>query len=386
MPDEIKKLAIVGASVRAATFSALRAGYEVVAADLFADADLQRECSATAIRGYPEALADWLAGVECDAWLYTGALENHAELISRMAKLRPLLGNSSGALRAVRNPLVLQTVLQTEGVSFPETVDSSTRLPLDGSWLCKTYRGASGSGVWLLFGAEARDRAEKEKAFYQRFVSGISAAAVFVCSPAGSRVLGVTRQLVGDARASAKPWHYAGSIGPLPVSKEVQSQLAKLGELFSTRFQLRGLVGVDLVIADNRAWILEINPRYTSSAEIVERTCGESLIVTHVAACQGRSEAPSLSLPKPDGIVHGKIVVYAKRDVEVSDRFHTWAIDQSAVDAEQCLLADIPSAGQQISSGQPVLTVFGSGAASDIEAELGRRVFDVESKLYQQLG
>jgi uncharacterized protein len=380
MPEPIKKLAIVGASVRAAAFSALRAGYEVVAADLFADADLSRECSATCIRGYPESLADWLASAECDAWLYTGALENHAELISRMSKLRPLLGNSGGALRAVRNPLVLQTVLQTAGLAFPETVDSSARLPLDGSWLCKTYRGASGSGVWLLFGADARTRAEKENAFYQRFVSGVSAAAVFACSPAGAQVLGVTRQLVGDARAGAKPWHYAGSIGPLPVNKEIQSQLARLGELLSARFQLRGLVGVDLVIADNRAWVLEINPRCTSSAEIVERVCGENLMEAHVAACLGPSATLGLS-PTSDGMAHGKIVVYAKRDVTISDQFYAWAIDQSAVDAEQCRLADIPAARQTLSAGQPILTVLASAPPAEIEAELGNRISEVESRL-----
>jgi predicted ATP-grasp superfamily ATP-dependent carboligase len=382
MPDEIKKLAIVGASARAAAFSAIRAGYDVVVADLFADADLERECNVTRVRGYPEALADWLASVQCDAWLYTGALENHAELISRMGKRRPVLGNSSGALRAVRNPLVLQTVLQTGGVSFPETVDSSARLPLDGSWLCKTYRGASGSGVWLLFGVDARERAEREKAFYQRFVSGVSAAAVFVCAPTGSRLLGVTRQLVGDARAGAKPWHYAGSIGPLPVSKEIHAQLTSLGELLSSRFQLRGLVGVDLVIADNRAWVLEINPRYTSSAEIVERARGDNLISLHVAACQGQLPSQGPSAIKNDADLHGKIILYAKRDLEVPANFYFWAMDQSTVEADRCRLADIPAAGQKISAGHPVLTVFASASTSDIEAELGRRISDVELRLY----
>ncbi len=90
----LKRLAIAGASVRAAAFSALRAGYDVVTADLFADADLRAHCDATRIEaGYPEALADWLAATECDGWLFTGALENHHELINAMAKLRPLMGS-----------------------------------------------------------------------------------------------------------------------------------------------------------------------------------------------------------------------------------------------------------------------------------------------------
>ena len=147
MTDRIRKLAIVGASARAAAFSAIRAGYEVVAADLFADADLARVAAVTRISNYPEGLADWLAATECDAWMYTGALENYPDLVDRMAAIRPLLGNSGAPLRDVRDPMKLQLALTGAGMLFPETRTSPAGLPLDGSWLCKTYGGASGSGV-----------------------------------------------------------------------------------------------------------------------------------------------------------------------------------------------------------------------------------------------
>src|SRR5882672_6712717 len=107
MTARVQKLAIVGASARAAAFSALRSGYQVVAADLFADADLQRACPVTRIADYPAGLITWLEKVECDAWLYTGALENHPQFVDRMAAIRPLLGNAGEPLRDVRNPAVL---------------------------------------------------------------------------------------------------------------------------------------------------------------------------------------------------------------------------------------------------------------------------------------
>ena len=392
MSEPIRKLAIVGASVRAAAFSALRAGYQVVAADLFADADLQRACVATRITGYPEALADWLAATDCDAWLYTGALENHAELISRMAKLRPLLGNGGEALREVRDPLLLQSALRDAGLAFPEAVDSPEGLSLDGSWLCKTYRGASGSGVWLLDGAAALERAEREQAVFQQFVGGVSAAAVLACSADGGQLLGVTRQLVGDAQAGAKPWHYAGSIGPLLISAEVGSQLSQLSDMLSKRFQLRGLVGVDLVITNNHAWLLEINPRYSSSVEIVERVTGISAITAHVAACNGitanpiapsqngRTDAPAVDLTNVP--THGKTILYAKRLVAVTAEFFAWAIAQASVDFAERQLADIPHAGEEIQAGHPVLTVFAAAAAKEYDSALSNRLREVESRLY----
>jgi len=210
---------------------------------------------------------------------------------------------------------------------------------------------------------------------------------VLVCSSDGGQLFGVTRQLVGDARAGAKPWHYAGSLGPLPVGKEGDSQLAKLGELLSKRFQLRGLVGVDLVIANNRAWVLEINPRYSASVEVIERITGRSAIAEHVASCVGavRSELrpPTARIAETaNAVACGKVVLFAKHDVTITPAFYQWSIAQASVDLEHCRLADIPEAGQQLSIGQPVLTVFASRSAQELDAEFGLRIADVESRLY----
>lgn len=393
MAEPIKKLAIVGASVRAAAFSALRAGYEVVAADLFADADLRAHCDVTRIEsGYPESIADWLSRTECDGWLFTGAMENHHELITSLAKLRPLVGCSGGAIRATRNPLLLQPVIHAAGLHFPETVETPDKLPLDRSWLCKTYRSANGSGVWLLDGAESRQRALDEEAYFQRFIGGASAAAVFVCSRNGSQLLGVTHQLVGDAAARAKPWHYSGSVGPLRVSDAVAAQLARLGELLSERFKLLGLVGVDLVIQGEKAWIIEINPRYSSSAEVVERMTGQNVVEAHVNACRGELTEPTpsqrsskiSSKADDEPLIHGKTILYAKRDATVSDEFHAWAMSHSSLDTEACQLADIPAAGEDIVPGQPILTAFAAAPAAKYDSEIKRLLIRIETKLYPE--
>ncbi|WP_145429938.1 ATP-grasp domain-containing protein [Lacipirellula limnantheis] len=388
----LKRLAMVGASVRAAAFSALRAGYDVVTADLFADADLRAHCDATRIEaGYPEALADWLAATECDGWLFTGALENHHELINAMAKLRPLVGCSAGAIRATRNPLLLQPVIQAAGLAFPETIEAGDKLPLDRSWLCKTYRSANGSGVWLLDGVEARERATEAGAYFQRFVGGTSAAAVYLCSRQGSTLLGITHQLVGDAVAGAKPWHYAGSVGPLRISDAVAAQLAKLGELLSERFKLTGIVGVDLVIERDKAWIIEINPRYSASAEVVERVIGVNVVDAHVKACANEPiELPASVRPGRSGgkgeeaatRTHGKLILYAKRDALVDEEFHAWAMSHSSLDPEACRLADIPALGELISAGHPILTAFAAAPATKYDSELKRLVQQVNARLY----
>src|SRR5919106_1235059 len=128
LPDKTahsQPLAIVGASVRAAAASAVRAGFQPLAADLFADADLRRIATATPISPYPEGLLDWLRAVEPSAWMYTGALENHPELVDQMAWIAPLWGNPGDVLERVRSPWKLADVLRREGLLFPETRESA---------------------------------------------------------------------------------------------------------------------------------------------------------------------------------------------------------------------------------------------------------------------
>jgi predicted ATP-grasp superfamily ATP-dependent carboligase len=375
------KLAIVGASARAAAFSALRAGYDVFAADMFADADLQRAANVARIDDYPFGLIEWLERSDCDAWLYTGALENYPVEVARMAALRPLLGNDGESLRRVRDPLELQRAAMSAGLSFPETRMSAAGLPQDGSWLCKTYRGASGSGVWALDGEASLQRAGRERAVFQKHVDGVSAAAVFACGNQQATLLGMTQQLVGELGAS--PWQYAGSLGPIECSLAIHAQLAAIGDVLANQFHLRGLAGVDLMIADDRVWIIEVNPRYTASVEVLERATGVSAIAAHVAACESATDMARGAIKTPlnkSERFHGKLILFAPHDACVSQTFFNWAMEQT--DRDGGALADIPHPGEEIPAGRPVLTLFAAAtAAADCRAALSRRLDEVQSRL-----
>lgn len=381
MTAPVRKLAIVGASARAAAFSALNAGFEVATADLFADADLARECDATRVERYPDGLADWLAAGDCDAWLYTGALENHPDLVDRMATLRPLVGNRGDVLRNVRDPLWLQTALTERGLAFPETRSSADDLPLDGSWLCKTYRGASGSGVWRLDGTQALDQANQRGAWFQRHIEGAPYAALFVVASHAARLLGVTQQILSEQNE----WQYSGSIGPADLSDSIAAQLDALGVLLH-EWELRGIVGVDFLVADNVAVGVEVNPRFTASVEIVERLAGGSAVGAHVAACTA-SAPPQPSGSKnsmPLGRSHdAKAILYARREAMITPLFHRWAMTCASLDPLRRALADIPNAGEVIPAGRPVLTALATGSSrTDCQQRLADRLADVESHLY----
>ena len=99
-----ERLLIVGASVRAAAFSALRAGFRPLAADKFADTDLTACCPARRVADYPRGLPAAVSAWPPCGWMYTGALENHPALVDRLAASRPLDGNPGPVLRRIRDP------------------------------------------------------------------------------------------------------------------------------------------------------------------------------------------------------------------------------------------------------------------------------------------
>ena len=144
MPE---KLAIVGASVRAAAFSALRAGFLPVCADRFADLDLRRRVPVVQVDHYPDGLAEAILREPVGGWLYTGALENCPDLVDRIAASCPLLGVPGEKLAAVRDPFRLADELAAEGIPFPPIEYAGDRLPVDGPWLRKPKRGGGGAGI-----------------------------------------------------------------------------------------------------------------------------------------------------------------------------------------------------------------------------------------------
>src|SRR5262245_47579876 len=132
-----RSLLIVGASTRAAAFSAGRAGLYPLCADLFADRDLQTRYLVTRIPGgaYPAGFVDFIGRAPDVPWIYTGGLENHPLLVRRMASIRRLWGNDQPALRAARSPSHISSLLEAANLPHPRIQTSSRDLPKKQSWL-----------------------------------------------------------------------------------------------------------------------------------------------------------------------------------------------------------------------------------------------------------
>jgi predicted ATP-grasp superfamily ATP-dependent carboligase len=369
-----QSLLIVGASARAAAHSACFAGLRPAAIDLFADTDLAACGSTCRVSEYPRGLVTAARTFAASPWMYTGALENHPDVLEQLQQDRCLLGNPAAAVRPVRDPWTLASALREQGFLYPHVRRIGEPAPdADGLW--KPLRSAGGTGVRRENVSERlEDLADTH--YWQERISGGSLAAVFVGACQHARLLGATRQLVGRRWAGAVGYQYTGSVGPLALEPSLRQELDRLGNALASRFGLVGLFGVDGIVNSRGFWTIEVNPRYTASVEILERSFNAPAIAYHLAACHdGVLPEP---LPAGTRVIWGKAIVYALHHVTIPAAFTDLAKHLNTT-RRWPLVADIPAPGTEVESGRPITTVFAEGrSCEEVEAELCARAWEVQ--------
>jgi len=375
---EPRQLLILGVSARAAAFSALRAGYVPLAADCFLDEDLPAGCDCRRVDCYPSGFEAIAAAFPDCPWLYTGGLENHPKLVGRIAGRRRLWGNSERVLRQVRDPFALAEALRHDGLPC---LDVSATPPdvSAGTWLRKPRK--SGGGRRIEFVSETTpDRLQANRRFYfQRYVAGTPCGAVFVAAGGRAVCLGATRQLTGTAWTGAKGFEYAGSIGPLDTTSNEQTQWQTIGDCLAGRFELSGLFGVDAVMTGDAIWVVEVNPRYTASVEVLELAGDASLMPLHVRACQ-HGQVPEKWTVRPRRRV-GKAIVFADKDGRVPADFGLFVRRVNSHQARPAVV-DIPAVGREFHRGEPLVTMLAEGGSlADVERSLRHQVGLVQASL-----
>lgn len=351
---------IIGASARAAAFSAMRCGMRPHCADHFADRDLAAVCPVERIdvgRG-TEGFAAAAESLPPSPWFYTGGLENHPALVDRISRRHSLWGVGADVLRKVRDPLAVAEALAAAGIPAPEVRHDPKGLPCDGSWLVKPLASGGGIGIEPMVGPEIGHVPGR---YYQRRIEGIPFSAAFIGGGGRSRLVGVARQWIGEV--PGRPFAYRGGIGPWRrLGPELIGWLRELGNCLVSAFGLVGWFGVDYVLRGEVPWPVEVNPRYTASIEIHELATGRSLVSEHRAACEGRGElAPDFrKSDRRRARVVAKWIVYAPRRMVVPEG--AWdgemAVDPGVLPA----IADIPAPGVCVEAGEPLMTILARDA------------------------
>lgn len=381
------RLLITGASTRAAAWSAVRAGFFPVCADRFADEDLRQvaevhdfsDVQEQLLTGRPQIVTT--ARLNITDWAFDFSLMAKVEEKYRAVDqyLGRLLGPSDMYLK--RGVLSLEKILQENGLEgLGERPGPFARDPFvsglspeqcrppraDGTWVEKPLSGGGGRAV-RIWGAEAENECLPEPTYFQEYRAGQSMSAIFLADrnrTPSVELIGLTEQLIGDEIAAApSQFAYCGNIAPVTLPAEATQVVHRIGEVLADKLGQRGIFGVDFIWDGTTPWVVEINPRYTASCELLELALGRALLRDHWQAWLPREPLPALpEAPRSRPGVIGKLILYARTAVRAPDlsRFlrprSPWTVP---------FLADIPRTGTAFSPGEPMCTVFATALTPD---------------------
>ena len=399
-----RRVVLIGASVRSAAQSARRAGFHPTGIDLFGDVETLAACE----HYYPldRQLAVKFTNRELPIpqedvpSLQVGGLNADSDLVNQLTQFFPPLNQTCRLMEHDLDPHWLFRVAKKSGLHFPETqkrIDgvtmrsheecsqSDAKSPLQadptGRWLRKQAASSGGLGVqWLsrtpTHQAEAMRKATQatpppsqtaatathsrksavgNQVWIQRWIGGRSIGATFLSNGKECRLLGVCRSLF--TRKSERPFVYRGSMGPIPINSTLEQQLRTLGHVITEESSFRGLLNADLVIDRNQnPWLLEVNPRWSGSSELIEfamRRQGltNSLFSCLVEACEGHSidqYAMNLEPPVAPSI---KRILYARETVQFDLRRLPDDLNG------RIQIHDFPVNGTLIERGEPICTL-----------------------------
>jgi predicted ATP-grasp superfamily ATP-dependent carboligase len=353
-----QSLVLVGMNSRPLARSAMQAGFDIIAIDTFGYIDLPAKARCLSLAYdlgglgpvnpglWHTRLARAAQSQKADSLAYSGGFENFPELVDEMSAECELLGNSPTSLRAVRDPYRLREMVRSVGMETPQVLSPGTQPDPRFRWLRKRLKSGGGYAI------EPWDGIVPNEPGYmvQRYVEGLAHSASFIGNGHAAQVFAVTRQLSGDAAFGAHGFAYVGNLLiPKPDSR-LLANLNDLATALTRAFGLVGLNGIDFIVKGEQLTILEVNPRYSASMELVEEDMATSLFAWHVAGCR---QQPLTVLPEYQSQnVFGKAYVYARQDGTTPDTTR-WSAKG---------WHDVPRTGETFRAGQPICTVTAVGA------------------------
>ncbi len=207
-------------------------------------------------------------------------LQSLVELVEHIGKVS--LNCDASAIKNVADKTVLYETLQKNGLPTPnmavvnvdwdlaevkQTIRSKFSYPL----VFKPMDGVSCSGLSLVKEdtqfKKAIDKIKAESAgkhfIVQEFIEGEAASVSVLCTGGKALAISLNRQNVKVAVPEAVSSYEGGTV---PFNHPLKQEALKVGEKVVESFSgLRGYVGVDLVLVNDKSFVVDVNPRLTTS-------------------------------------------------------------------------------------------------------------------------
>ena len=355
MSVEREGVLILGNSGRAMAESAARGGYQVTVLDWFCDQDTLAVADCWPVsQGFLQQDLDIFVNEivthipkQVIGLVFGAGLEGSSPLLSSLSKHLPIFGNDPDVFEILGKPRQFFSLLNRLRIPYPEVSFFPPYQTDDKSWLIKRAGSCGGQGVAFF---DPQHSAADYSCYYQKYIPGEVLSVLFIADSRRHRVIGYNRLGVDTANPPA-PFLYAGAIGQKALSGQLRQQLDSIIEKLVSELSLRGINGIDFVLNERGALVIDINPRPPATLELYEHLLSDGWIKHHIDACKGNLPVvPMLGSPS----VYGHMIVYAPRTFQLplTINWPVWAKDR-------------PAAGARIVAGQPLCSLFAEASSAD---------------------
>jgi predicted ATP-grasp superfamily ATP-dependent carboligase len=356
-------------SARPFVESAQRAGYRVTAIDAYADLETLALSELSLVvdcdqQGF-NAEALWAAINDLDASQYLGfvygsGFEAQPELLQKISTKIPLLGNAASTVAKIKTAFSFFASLQQLNIPFPSIVEYIPAEPKQ-RYLKKFAAGCGGTHIsWV----KKDNQPLEPNSYYQQHISGCSVSLLFLADGNSIKVIGFNEQWLSPT--VAMPFRYGGAVSQLHLATDIQLQLITSAQKITLAFGLVGLNSLDAIVAENIAYILEVNPRLSATIGLYAKS---NLLQQHISACLGHS--PTVSIAVKEASAHA--MVYAPTELRITKDlvWPNWAVD----------IPNITKKNVVIKEGDPVCTIV----VQSLDAESAKQLVETRVKLMHQL-
>lgn len=380
---EMQTIAVAAISARAMAETAASDGFNVVALDLFGDADTRRASSRWLPIGTPGSLridtastlaalrklaAERESGEPVVGWIAGSGFEGEPGLLEQGAAVLPLIGTAPVAVRRLRDPAAFFGFLTARVIAYPQVLLEPPDDPT--GWLMKD---AHGCGGWHVRHApRSVEEPLSSHHYFQREMPGVPMSATFIANGHEVQVLGFNEMTV--RRFGARPFVFCGAVGPVPVPENIAMRVTGVARALTAEFELRGLCSLDFMRDGDAIGVLEVNPRPPASMSLYKARAGSpGVMQAHLRACL-HGELPP---PVPSHVqeVEGIEIVFARQPLQLgaaaAQRLAAWPG-----------IRDLPEAGQRFDIDDPVCTLTASGSSAQ---QVRTRLNEGRERLLQSL-
>ncbi|NVM02656.1 MAG: ATP-grasp domain-containing protein [Candidatus Helarchaeota archaeon] len=373
----------------------MKFGLDVVAVDYWGDQDLKNKIEDLIVVKEKEVKteldkAELIVSAAEDAFkefskidgiLVGSGLDDRPDLWDKLNNLAPVFGNTPTVIKEVRNVLNLFKGAKKKKISCPfthlvSTLTEAKRIGKDINFplVLKPLGGAGGVNIRIAYNIdelkskylEISQLTKNEQIYIQEFIEGQDVSSMVLSTGKESKILSINEQLIGLKEAnSPSSFTYCGNVIPLDTTEEATQNINESSTKLAQLFELQGINGIDFVLKNGTPYLMEINPRFPGTFELVENIIETNLLKLHFDACLGNLPSKNLSYHK----YGAKIVAFSAGNYTLPDL------------ADLKDIYDIPFPGTVANKGSPICTVqiFGKNKKEVMEKAL-KIINDINAK------